>query len=136
MSDPVLEMELAQAWELLAGDAAAVLIDVRTEPEWQFVGLPDLHSLGKEPVLVPWTRYPGVPNKRFVDEVQEAGVRPDQTVLLLCRSGQRSRAAGQALAHAGYARCINVTDGFEGPIDELAHRTGGWRGAGLPWRQS
>ncbi len=136
MPEPVLEMELAQAWEVLTEDAGAVLVDVRSEAEWQFVGVPDLRSVGKVPVLVPWARYPGTPNERFVDEVRAAGVGPDQTVLLLCRSGQRSRAAGRALALVGYARCINVTAGFEGPLDEQGHRTGGWRGAGLPWRQS
>ncbi len=136
MSERVLELGLEQAWEILAAEPDAVLIDVRTEPEWQFVGLPDLSSLGKQPLLVPWVRYPGTPNEHFVDDVRQAGVHPDQPVLLLCRSGQRSRVAGAALVEAGYSRCVNITAGFEGPIDHDGHRSGGWRSHSLPWRQS
>ena len=65
------------------------------------------------------------------------GVRPDQTVLILCRSGQRSRAAAIALTARGYGRCYNVSEGFEGDKDGAGHRgtVGGWKIGGLPWTQ-
>jgi rhodanese-related sulfurtransferase len=58
-------------------------------------------------------------------------------VLLLCRSGARSRAAAIALTAAGYGPCYNVSEGFEGDRDGAAHRgsVGGWKVAGLPWAQ-
>src|SRR5438067_1964979 len=86
-----------QAYELLANDPDAVLVDVRTRAEWTYVGLPDLRPLGKHVVTVEWQRYPdGAPNQAFLDELAAAGVEPEQPVLFLCRSGARSAAAAQA----------------------------------------
>ena len=43
-------------------------MDVRTEPEWNFVGLPDLRAAGKQAVLIPWQVYPTMQrNDAFVD---------------------------------------------------------------------
>ena len=128
----------AEAWALLAGDPASVLIDVRSLPEWQFVGVPDLSGLGKRPVLVGWHLYPAMnENPGFYDELRRKGVEPHMPALFLCRSGGRSRAAAMAMAAMGYARCYNVAGGFEGPPDTGRHRgtVGGWKVAGLPWIQ-
>ena len=128
----------AQAWALLESDPEAVLVDVRTEAEWQFVGVPDTSPLGRRPVLVEWNTAEG-PNEGFLDDLAAAGVPADTTapVLFLCRSGQRSVAAAQAATQAGMRRAHNVAEGFEGPLDAEHHRGGsGWRAAGLPWHQS
>jgi hypothetical protein len=39
---------------------------------------------------------------------------------------------------AGYSRCFNVSEGFEGRLDPERHRglVEGWKAAGLPWTQS
>jgi rhodanese-related sulfurtransferase len=128
----------SQAYELLANDPDAVLVDVRTRAEWTYVGLPDLSALGKQVVTVEWQRYPdGSPNQAFLDDLAVAGVEPDQTVLFLCRSGVRSAAAAETASRAGYTRAYNIAEGFEGPLDASGHRgVRGWRAAGLPWRQS
>ncbi|MBK1698638.1 sulfurtransferase [Rhodovibrio salinarum] len=126
------------AWEILQDDPTAKLIDVRTQPEITFVGLPDLGRLGKAVVTVPWKTYPGmVANTQFVDEVRAAGVETGDTVLLLCRSGQRSAAAAQALSAQGFQRCYNVAEGFEGDKNADGHRAthNGWKVRGLPWTQ-
>lgn len=128
-----------EAWELLHEDARAILVDVRTEPEWQFVGLPDVSGLSRPLIRVSWQVYPAMNvNSAFVDAVRAEGVDDDAPVFLICRSGQRSRHAAIALTAAGFSRCYNVADGFEGPLDGLGHRGGaaGWKAAGLPWRQS
>jgi rhodanese-related sulfurtransferase len=59
-------------------------------------------------------------------------------VVLICRSGIRSRDAGEALEAAGFINVINVSEGFEGPLDDHYHRgtLGGWRFHGLPWQQN
>jgi rhodanese-related sulfurtransferase len=128
----------AEAYELLEQDPDAVLVDVRTRPEWAYVGLPDLTGLGKDVVRVEWNRYPdGARNGAFLDELAAAGVDRDRPVVFLCRSGVRSAAAAEAATRAGYARAYNVSEGFEGPLDAHGHRgSRGWRAAGLPWRQS
>jgi len=54
-------MSVESAYSMLQTDARAVLVDVRTQPEWQFVGVPDLSSVGKAPIsrngksIPPWT---------------------------------------------------------------------------------
>ena len=127
-----------EAYELLAHDPDAVLVDVRTRAEWAYVGLPDLAPLGKDVVRVEWQRYPdGSSNRAFLEELAAAGVDPERPVLFLCRSGVRSAAAAETASAAGFTRAYNVRDGFEGPLDADGHRgVRGWRAAGLPWRQS
>lgn len=127
-----------EAWEVLSRDPEAVLVDVRTDAEWAYVGLPDLSRLGKSPLLVQWQSFPDMQlNQDFAGEIVAKGVGREQTVFLICRSGQRSRHAAMALCAAGYGRCYNVSDGFEGRHDAERHRgtTEGWKAAGLPWTQ-
>ncbi len=127
-----------EAWDSLARDPKAGLIDVRTRPEWSFIGLPVLASLDKQTLCICWQDYPVMQvNEDFAQEAAAAGLAPEDPVYLLCRSGVRSIAAAQALTAAGYGACYNVLDGFEGPHDEHGHRgrVAGWQAAGLPWRQ-
>src|SRR3546814_7815815 len=88
----------AEAWALLEKEPKAVLVDVRTAPEWGFVGVPRLDGIGKEALCISWQAYPTMArNENFVAEVEAKGIGKDQPVLLLCRSGARSRAAALAL---------------------------------------
>lgn len=130
-------------WKALQADASAVLVDVRTQAEWTFVGIPDLSTVSKAPALVEWQCFPTMDvNPDFVDQVGQAlaerGAAPDTPVYFLCRSGGRSRQAAIAMTAAGFKACFNISDGFEGPIDASRHRGGlaGWKAAGLPWIQS
>ncbi|WP_299558242.1 rhodanese-like domain-containing protein [uncultured Mycolicibacterium sp.] len=127
-----------EAWKILTEHPSAVLVDVRTDAEWRFVGVPDLSSLQREVVFVEWNRVDGSRNERFVDELLAAGVRPGSgPVIFLCRSGNRSIGAAEAATAAGIEPSYNVLDGFEGQLDEHQHRGGtGWKAVGLPWKQS
>jgi rhodanese-related sulfurtransferase len=127
-----------QAWEILNANPQAVLIDVRTPPEWQFVGIPDLSSLGRQPLFVPWALYPAMEiNRDFAAHVAVAAKEPDAPLLFLCRSGGRSRSAAVAMTAAGYQACYNIAGGFEGDPDAQRHRgtLNGWKVDGLPWLQ-
>lgn len=129
----------ADTWAQLKDDPDAVLVDVRTEAEWNYVGAPNLDSIGKETVFAAWVNYPGnTPNGSFLEEVKAAGITPDQTVLCLCRSGQRSIAAAVALTEQGYGKAYNILEGFEGDKDTNGRRgaVGGWKMHGLPWSQN
>jgi rhodanese-related sulfurtransferase len=135
-------ISVEEAWTRLKQDAGSVLVDVRTGAEWTFVGLPDLSSIGKRPVLVEWQDFTASQvNQAFVDRVTEAltaiGANKDSELLFLCRSGGRSLSAARAMTAAGYTRCRNVADGFEGPLDPNRHRgsLGGWKARRLPWVQ-
>ncbi|CAN1723845.1 Rhodanese-like domain-containing protein [Hyphomicrobium sp. 1Nfss2.1] len=136
------DVPVEEAWARLAEDAGAVLIDVRTRAEWTFVGLPDLSSIGKRVLTVEWQTYPeGSGEAGFTDRMSKAldaaGATKDSELFFICRSGARSRLAAEALANAGYRRCSNVADGFEGPLDADRHRgqAAGWKAAGLAWVQ-
>ena len=125
-----------QAWQLLVEEPNAALVDVRTEAEWRFVGVPDTAELGRPTMLVEWVGLSGAPNDRFVDQLREHGVESGP-VIFVCRSGQRSISAAIAATDAGLGPAYNVLDGFEGDLDQDGHRGGaGWRAVGLPWRQS
>lgn len=126
----------SEAWELLKSDEDAVLVDVRTQAEWAFVGVPDTSELGKRPLFAEWSSLGSGPNPAAFVEAVTAQVDPGTPIVLLCRSGQRSAAAAHALTAAGYGPAYNVVDGFEGPVSEAGHRdVAGWRADGLPWRQ-
>jgi rhodanese-related sulfurtransferase len=126
------------AWDALKSDPNAQLVDVRTDPEWNFVGVPDLASAAKQAVLIPWQVYPAMQvNGAFVEHLKQAGFTPDHHIYFLCRSGARSMAAAQAAQAAGFPHVYNVADGFEGPPDSQGHRgtVAGWKAETLPWRQ-
>lgn len=123
---------------MLTENEQAALVDVRTQPEWSFVGVPDLSSLGKRAVLLQWQSFPTMsPNPDFVASLAHALPDKDAPILFLCRSGARSRSAAMAMTAAGYRHCYNVAHGFEGAHDAARHRgqIAGWKAMGLPWTQ-
>ena len=127
-----------QTWEALEANPDARLVDVRTDAEWTYVGLPDLSAAGKQPALIPWQMFPtGAVNQQFVEQMRAAGLAPQHHVYFLCRSGARSLAAAQAAQGAGFPHVYNIANGFEGVPDQEAHRgtVTGWKAEGLPWRQ-
>ncbi len=142
--DAVDDVPVNAVWACLEADPKAVLVDVRTRPEWTFVGLPDLAGLGREPVLVEWQTFPDSrANAAFVEQLvaqlDQLGADRETELFFICRSGARSRLAAQAARQVGYQKCHNVAEGFEGPLDpdnRQRGRMGGWKAAGLPWSQS
>lgn len=127
-----------ECWNKLSQSAEARLIDVRTQAEWQFVGVPDLSSLEKQPILVSWQVFPTMArNEAFAQQLAAQGITPDTPLLFLCRSGVRSKAAAELMTALGYKECWNIADGFEGPLDSSRHRgtQAGWKASGLPWLQ-
>lgn len=134
----VPEVSPAESWAALESDPLAVLVDVRTDAEWNFVGVPDLSAIGKQVVLIPWQLFPGMQlNGHFTEHLRKAGVTADSRVYYICRSGARSLGAGQAAQAAGFPHAFNVADGFEGPVDHEGHRgqIAGWKASAMPWRQ-
>jgi rhodanese-related sulfurtransferase len=131
------------AYALLEGDASAVLIDVRTNAEWAYVGTPDIHALGKAPLFLEWQSYPSMAvdadfAARLDALLHAKGVERGAPLVFLCRSGARSRNAAIAMTNAGWGPCFNISDGFEGPLDGSRRRggAGGWKAGGLPWTQT
>ena len=124
-----------EAYAFLKRDPVALLIDCRSDIEYLFVGHPvgTLHAA--------WNDGPDWDvNPHFVGQVKMlAGTNhAARPIVLICRSGNRSQEAGDALEKAGFARVYHVLHGFEGELDENHHRNAksGWRHDGLPWEQT
>jgi len=136
------DVPVEDVWARLKADAGSALIDVRTRSEWAYVGVPDLAEIGKRVVTIEWQTFPDNRiDAAFADHLSgllaEANIVKDAELFFICRSGGRSRMAAETMAAAGYSRCRNVADGFEGPLDASRHRgrVAGWKSAGLPWLQ-
>jgi rhodanese-related sulfurtransferase len=132
------DIDADKVWQALQADPQAQLVDVRTDAEWNFVGVPNLSDLNREVVLIPWQVYPTMQrNGAFIDHLRQAGIAPETPTYFICRSGARSMAAAQAAAAAGFSTVFNVAEGFEGPPDAEGHRgqVSGWKASGLPWHQ-
>ncbi len=108
----------------------AVLIDVRTDAEREWVGFVP------EAIALAWKQWPGMALNLDFDTGIRAAVPPGTKAVLLCRSGVRSIAAAKRASELGI-EAYNILEGFEGDPDDQAHRgrRGGWRYHGLPWRQ-
>ena len=139
-TEKVKQLSANQANKMLDDDPSSVLIDVRSNMEFLFVGHP------KGAISIPWIDEPDwVINPHFVTDVRkvllggiscntDVGCAP---IILICRSGKRSLEAGALLVENGFSSIFNVLEGFEGELDETHHRSaqGGWRFDGLPWEQ-
>lgn len=126
-----------EAWDCLASHGG-LLVDVRTPPEWLFVGLPHLRDMPGKLVTLAWKHYPTFAvNDQFAPQLLAAGATPATPLFFLCRSGGRSLDAARAMHALGYRYCFNVSGGFEGEPDAQGHRGSaeGWKASGLPWRQ-
>ncbi|WP_332774804.1 rhodanese-like domain-containing protein [Polaromonas sp.] len=119
--------QLACAW-WQSGEA--VLVDVRTDAEREWVGF----IPGAVPLA--WKQWPGMALNPAFDEQLKAAVPAGKKVVMLCRSGVRSIATAKRATELGM-EAYNILEGFEGDPDDQAHRgrRGGWRFSGLPWRQ-
>lgn len=118
-----------EAWSLHSRRLAR-LVDVRTAPEFRFVG-----SVPRS-INIEWHGSDEEPVAEFLERLAKV-VQRDEPVLLLCRSAVRSDAAARSATAAGFTRVYNVLEGFEGKRNAAGHRgeIDGWRKHGLPWLQ-
>jgi rhodanese-related sulfurtransferase len=149
-SKPALYLEAADVPSFLQanGGAAKILfLDIRTRAEAMFVGMPTpvdalVPYVELQEIMTDWdasrSAYKVDPVQDFVPEVgrrlQAKGLTKADTVVLICRSGDRSARAATRLTEDGYAKVYSVVDGFEGDMSPEGRRSvNGWKNAGLPW---
>lgn len=130
--------------------SSALLVDIRTRSEVAYLGMPataDAHiPFVDHPAGMPWddknARFRTDPNPDFEAELARRlaaqGLGKQDTVILICRSGDRSARAVNLLTELGYAKVYSVIDGFEGDVATDGPQAGqrvvnGWKNAGLPW---
>ena len=134
-----------EAYEMWLADKNKIkILDVRTPEEYIFVGhAPMAHNI---PIQI-FNYKMAVRNKgplmkanpNFINEVGQK-FKPSDTILVICRSGNRSAAAVNTMASAGFKIAYSVTDGFEGdrvkdPSSSFYGKRfeNGWRNSGVPW---
>ena len=98
----------------------SVLLDVRTEDEWNTVGKPDTKILGIKTHFITISQEPS-----FLETVRK-NIDKKEQVLVMCAAGGRSVIAANLLAKEGY-KTLNVVDGFSGNGQDP-----GWKNLGLP----
>ena len=102
------------------------LLDVRTQEEWNNIGIPDGKKLGLKTHFITIVRSPDpAANKEFIEEVKKI-IDPNKDLLVMCKAGGRSMMASQLLSQENI-NCINISDGFEGNGEDP-----GWKNEGLP----
>jgi rhodanese-related sulfurtransferase len=120
------------------------ILDVRTPEEFLFVGSPDM--AWKVPVIAQSYEWDAEKGKfpmnllpDFVTRVQTVA-KPEDTIMVTCRSGGRSAIACNLLAQAGFKNVYNIVDGMEGDAnadsDSVAQAQplkDGWKNTGCPW---
>ena len=106
--------------EFISNNPKTVLLDVRTEDEWNTVGKPDTKDLGIKSFFITISQDPS-----FLDNVKQ-NIDKEEQVLVMCAAGGRSIIAANLLANEGY-NTLNVSDGFSGNGQDP-----GWKSLGLP----
>ena len=109
--------------DYLKKNPKSVLLDVRTQEEWDNDGKPDGDKIGLK------TYFLEIRRDAFFDFVQEfknLDISQDKEVLVICASGERSQITAELLSRENY-KTINISDGFEGSIEGA-----GWINCGLP----
>ena len=134
----VQQVTSIECFNKLSKISNSYLIDVRTKPEWEFIGVPDIFSLNKKTLFISWHKYPEMNiNNKFKKQIILANIKTIDNIFLICRSGGRSFNAAEYLATNGFIHCYNVSDGFEGDKDSFNQRStiNGWKYNNLPWKQ-
>ena len=142
------ESEPSFVYNELTKDVSSFLIDVRSKPEWNFVGFPDSKNMKNDVIFCEWAFYPLMQkNPYFEDEIlSKLNLNNCRNLYFICRSGSRSFNAAFSIQNfisqqqilKNSINCINVKFGFEGDLSEDKRRgiSNGWKFSGLPWKQS
>ena len=127
-----------------------LFLDVRSREEVQFLGMSTLVDANipymQNPEWPEWNdagkNFKLEPNSNFAADVErrlkEKGLAKTDTIILMCRSGDRSSLAVNLLAKQGFTKVYSVTEGYEGDLAADGPLKGtrsvnGWKNDGLPW---
>ena len=104
----------------------SVLLDVRTEEEWNIDGKPDGEKILLKTHFLTIQFADKTFNQNFIEDFKKLNIEKDHEILAMCMGGIRSQAAAELLTKEGY-NCVNISDGFLGNSENI-----GWKNSGLP----
>ena len=124
----IKQMLCKEIKDYIKNNSKSVLLDVRTQEEWDDVGKPDGEKIGlKTYFLSIQFGNERIFNENFIQEFKNLAINQDKNILIICRSGARSQFAAELLNKKENYTCINISDGFEGNQENV-----GWKRCGLP----
>jgi len=104
----------------------SVLLDVRTEEEWNIDGKPDGEKILLKTHFLTIQFADKTFNQNFIEDFKKLNIDKDHEILTMCMGGVRSQSTAELLTKEGY-NCVNISDGFLGNSENL-----GWKKSGLP----
>ena len=109
--------------DYLAKSPKKILLDVRTQGEWDSIGKPDGDKIGLKTYFLEIKRDTLFD---FVKEFKDFNIDQKNEILVICKSGERSQITAELLSKENY-KAINISDGFEGSTEGV-----GWINSDLP----
>ena len=104
----------------------SVVLDVRTEEEWNSDGKPDGEKILLKTHFLTIQFADKTFNQNFIEDFKKLNIDKEHQILTMCMGGVRSQSTAELLTKEGY-NCINISDGFLGNAENL-----GWKKSGLP----
>ena len=115
----IVQIKSSEIKKFIEKNPKTVLLDVRTEDEWNTVGKPISDSLGIK------TYFITIGQELSFIEIVKKEIKKENQVLVMCAAGGRSIIAANLLQNEGY-KAHNISDGFNGNGEDL-----GWKNSGL-----
>ena len=112
--------------EYIKNNPKCVLLDVRTEEEWNSDGRPDGEKIGLKTFFLTIQFIDKSLNKNFEEDFKKLNIEKDTEILTMCMGGVRSQAVAELLEKKNY-KCVNISDGFLGNNENT-----GWKESNLP----
>ena len=112
--------------EYVRNNPKSILLDVRTEEEWNIDGRPDGEKIGLKTYFLTVQFMDKSFNENFIVEFEKLNIGHDQEILTMCMGGVRSQAAAELIEKKNY-KCCNIADGFLGNSEHV-----GWKRNNLP----
>ena len=112
----------------LKNNPNCVLLDVRTEEEWNNDGKPDGEKIGLKTYFLSLQFSDTSFNENFDEEFNKLNIKKNCEILTMCMGGVRSQAAAELLTKENY-KCVNISDGFLGNPENK-----GWKNSALPYK--
>ena len=119
----IKQMTCKEIMNYVKNNPKSVLLDVRTQEEWDNIGKPDGDKIGLKTYFLEIQRDAFFD---FVKEFKNLNINQDNEVLVICASGERSQITAELLSRENY-KSINISDGFMGSQEGV-----GWKNNGLP----
>ncbi len=121
-NNDIIEIKAVDAYEKLKKDNDTILIDVRTQFEWDSVGVPNLTNCNKEVIKLSILNDDGTMNDNFETDFENLNIDKNFEIFFICKSGQRSWHSAEIVKSIGFNKIYNISDGY---LD-------GWKKNNLP----